>query len=199
MLIAAAVTENEGHALTLAIEQMRQLFVRAGEREWKIDCDRIDFLRFDPNRQATICIVSLLRELEGTLEPLDRVEGRLRDELGKFVANQTAVYLCTIFRACDDDAPRLERIRRLNLLAVELSHDLDAGVIDFDRQFSDIGAKELQTSYRREGPAAREVGAYVIVKTLLAAGAFDEHLPAETIEQARALYDRAYKANTAHS
>jgi len=195
MLIAAAVTENEGNALVLAVEQMRQLFVRARKKEWKIECD----LRLDPTRQPDISIVSLLRELDGTVEPLDRVEGRIRDELGRLVASRTAVYLCTIFRACDDDAAKLERLRRLNLLAIELSHDLDIGVIDFDRQFADIGARPLESSYRLEGSAAREIAAYIIVKTLLAAGAFEDHVPAETIEQARALYDRAYQAKAAQS
>jgi hypothetical protein len=195
MLIAAAVTENEASALTLAVAQMQQLFAQASQREWKIDCD----LGFDPSRQPEICIVSLLRELDGTLDPIDRVESRLRDELGSLLEKRTAVYLCTIFRACEDDAPKLERLRRLNLLAVELSHDLDIGVIDFDRQLADIGAHVLETSYRLEGGAARAIAAYVIVKTLLAAGAFDDHLPAGTIEQARVLYDRAYQAQAAQT
>ena len=198
MLIAAVVTESEGRALVLAVEQMRQLFVHAGDREWQIDCDLRDDLRFEPARPPQICILSLLRELDGALEPIDRVDARLRDELGRLTARQTAVYICTIFRACEDDAARLERIRRLNLLAADLSHDLDIGVIDFDRQFADIGARTLESSYRLEGNAAREIAAYMIVKTLLAAGAFDDRIPVETIEQARAMYDRSHQANLAH-
>ena len=193
MLIAGIVTENEGHALMLAAEQARQLFVRSGAREWKIDCELTSNLHFEADRQPAICIVSLLREVDS--DPMDRVRMRLTDQMGKFDRRRTAVYLCTIFRACENDAPLLERIRRLNLMAANLSHDLDIGVIDFDRQFADIGARTLQTSYRLEGGTTREIAAYTILKTLLASGAFDGHVDDETIEKARAMYDRASKAN----
>ncbi len=184
MLIAGAVTGNEESALMLAVEQMRQLFVRAGQTEWKIECE------LQTDRKPAVYIASLLTQLD-TDEPIDRLQSRLRSEL----ANLNAVYLCTVFRGCEDDPSKLERIRRLNLLAIDLSHDLDIGVIDFDRQFADIGARPLETSYRLEGRAAREIAAYVIVKTLFATGAFDDHIAAETIEQARTLYDRSYQAN----
>ncbi|HEY1730077.1 MAG TPA: hypothetical protein VGG22_17035 [Candidatus Baltobacteraceae bacterium] len=197
MLIAGAVTENEGHALMLAAEQARQLLVRAGAREWKIDCELTGSLHFEADRQPAICIVSLLREVDS--DPLDQVRIRLMDQLGKLDARQTAVYLCTVFRACENDAPLLERIRRLNLLAADLSHHLDIGVIDFDRQFADFGARPLQTSYRLEGGTTREIAAYTILKTLLASGAFDNHVDDETIEKARAMYDRAHKANVVTS
>jgi len=137
--------------------------------------------------------------LDGALEPIDRVDARLRDELGRLTARQTAVYICTIFRACEDDAARLERIRRLNLLAADLSHDLDIGVIDFDRQFADIGARTLETSYRLEGGGAREIAAYTVVKTLLASGAFEDRIDDATIEQARAAHASTYQANAVAS
>jgi len=194
MLIAATLTENEGSALMLAVEQMRRLFVRAGQSEWKIECELQGGMRFDLDRKPAVYIVSLLTQLD-TDEPIDRLQGRLRTELGDVVAHQTAVYLCTLFRGCEDDAAKLERIRRLNLLTADLSHDLDVGVIDFDRQLADIGARSLESSYRLEGRAAREIAAYVIVKTLFATGAFDDHIAAGTVEEARSMYDRSYQAN----
>ena len=196
MLIAAVVTENEGHAILLAAQQMRRLFLNAGARESEIDCRLTDSLEFEDDRQPDICIVSLLREVES--DALDRVRARLTDELRKFAGGRTAVYLCTIFRVCDD-AAALERIRRLNLLAAELSHDLDIGVIDFDRQFADIGARTLETSYRLEGGGAREIAAYTVVKTLLASGAFEDRIDDATIEQARAAHASTYQANAVAS
>ncbi len=186
MLIAGALTENEASALMLAVEQMRQLFVRAGQTEWKIDC------RLDLEEPAAICIISLLGEVDGARDPIDDVRRRLAKTIAGLTASGTGVFLCTIFRACEHDAPTIERIRRLNLLVAELSHDLDVGVIDFDRMLADIGARPLQTSYHLEGGGARDIAAYTIVKTLLAEGAFDDLIPAETLERARASYDRAY-------
>jgi len=198
MLIAAAVTENEGNALTLAVEQMRQLFARVSQREWKIECELRDDLRFDPERKPAVYIVSLLTQLDAN-EPVDRLRGRLHAELSNLVAQQPAVYLCTVFRGCEDDPPKLERIRRLNLLAVDLSHDLNVGVIDFDRQFADIGARPLQSNHRLEGRGACEIAAYVIVKALFATGAFDDHIDAETIEAARLIFDRSLQAYAIHA
>ncbi len=194
MLIAAAVTENEGNALMLAVEQLRRLFASASDREWKIECELQDGVRFDPDLKPAVYIHSLLARLDAN-EPIDQLRSRLHTDLGKLVAHQTAVYLCTLFRGCEDDESKLERIRRLNLLTVDLSHDLDIGVIDLDRQLADIGARALQTSYRLEGRPACEIAAYVIVKTLFSTGAFDDHIDAETIERARAMHDRSYQAS----
>jgi len=194
MLITAAVTENEGNALMLAVQQLRRLFVRASQREWQIECELRDGVGFDLERKPAIYIVSLLAQLD-TNEPVEQLRARLHAGLSNLVAHQTAVYLCTVFRGCEEDASKLERIRRLNLLAIDLSHDLDAGVIDFDRQFADIGARPLESSYRLEGRAACEIAAYVIVKALFATGAFDDHIAAETIEEARLMYDHSYRAN----
>jgi len=193
MLIAGDLTENEGGALMLAVEQLRQLFARADQREWKFECD----LQQGREREApAIYIVSLLGKLDGEREPIEDVRRRLREEIRTMMNREARVFLCTVFRACEGDAPTIERIRRLNLLVAQLSHELDCGVIDFDRTFADIGARPLQTSYNLEGRPAREVAAYAIVKTLFAAGAFDDRIPAETVDQARALHDRAHRAVT---
>ncbi|MGH7715531.1 MAG: hypothetical protein ACREML_05985 [Vulcanimicrobiaceae bacterium] len=185
MIIAATVTENEGRALSVAVEQLRRLLAQVSQRDWNIECD---LLAIASNPE--IRIISLLPEVESD-EPIDRVKQRLREHLNASIGAGGSVFLCTIFRACNGDASKLERIRRLNLVAPALSHELDAGVIDLDRMLSDIGAQQLQTDFRLDGPAAREVTAYTIVKTLLAGG-FDDRIPDETVERARSMADRAY-------
>ena len=173
--------------------------VRAGESDRNGRSNAICWTAcLRPNRKPAICIVSLLREVEG--RRADRSASNVAFAMSS-ARWRTANGCLSLhdFSRLRRRCAKLERIRRLNLLAVELSHDLDAGVIDFDRQFADIGAQVLETSYRLEGAAAREIAAYVIVKTLLAAGAFDDHVPPETIEQARVMYDRAYQAKGAQS
>lgn len=189
MMIAATVTDNEGRALAVAVEQLRGLLAQASQRDWTIECD----LSGTANNPE-ICIVSLLPDLESG-ESIDRIRERLRKRLNESIGTGATALICTIFRACDEDPPKLERIRRLNMLAPELSHDLDAGVIDLDRTLSDIGAQRLQTDYRLDGPRAREVSAYAIVKALLAVG-LDDRIPDEIVERARSLQDRTYGKGT---
>jgi hypothetical protein len=186
MMIAAGVTENEGRALSAAVEQLRRLLADASQRDWKIGCD-LSGAASNPE----VSIISLLPEVESA-DSIDRVRERLREHLAARIAAGASAFLCTIFRACEDDAPKLERIRRLNLLAPELSHDLDAGVIDFDRMLGDIGSQILETDYRLGGAGAREIVAYTIVKTFLSGG-LDDRVPDDVIERARSLHRRAHQ------
>jgi hypothetical protein len=186
MMIAASVTENEGRALGSAAEQLRRMLTEASQRDWRIECD-LSGSAANPE----LCIISLLPEAEGA-EPIDSVRQRLHEHASAAAAAGASVFFCTIFRACENDAPKLERIRRLNLLAPELSHDLDVGVIDFDRMLGDIGAQTLETDYRLGGAGAREVAAYTIVTTLLRGG-LDDRVPDEVIERVRAIADRIHR------
>jgi hypothetical protein len=171
VLIAAHVAESERPAFTLAQEHLRRLIDRPFE------------LEFNATDGAEISIASLLRDVESG-EPLEGVRSRLCDVPPSFV--------CTVFRACEGDAGKLERIRRLNVLAAEISHETGCGVIDFDRMFGDIGARTLQTDYRLGGNIAREIAAYTIVRTILAAG-LDDLIPDAHLTRARAEHDRVYK------
>jgi hypothetical protein len=188
MMIAASLTENEGRALGSAVEQLRRTLAEASQRDWKIECDFSGAAT-----RPEICIISLLPEAERP-DAIDGVRQRLRERVSDTVAAGASVFLCTIFRACENDASKLERIRRLNLLAPDLSHDLDVGVIDFDRMLGDIGSQTLETDYRLDGAGAREVAAYTIVTALLRGG-LDEHVPGDVLERARSIYDRAGRAS----
>ena len=99
--------------------------------------------------------------------------------------------LCTVFRhvappigdAGDALPAKRERIRRLNLMAIDLSHDTGAGVVDVDRAFSHVGARSLATDHRLTGRAAAEVAAHTIVAGILAAG-LDDVVPPDVQERA---------------
>jgi hypothetical protein len=93
--------------------------------------------------------------------------------------NLTAVdgivlFLCTVFRFVplgdSADHSRLVRVRRLNLLAAELSRETGLLVIDFDRIFTDIGAVKLQTDYRLDGKYAAEAAAKAIAFAVVSGG-----------------------------
>jgi len=104
----------------------------------------------------------------------------------------TAVFLLTVSRHVggvvphryfEAPEPLVERIRRFNMLAYELSHAHGAFVVDLDRAVADVGAADLQTDCRLAGPAAVRLGGLILASTLLRAG-FDERLPVEAQEAA---------------
>ena len=102
------------------------------------------------------------------------------------------VFVCTVFRHVADRAERqtspalLERIRRLNRLAVSLSHELDIGVIDIDRAMAHIGGGVLQTDYRQSGVLAAEVAGHTLAWGLLSFG-LDDAIDPEVQEKAKAI------------
>jgi hypothetical protein len=140
--------------------------------------------------EPCITIVSLLPEVANHREPWANVERRLRERCQAVMsADGAVVFLCTVFRhvATGDDADpgRLVRIRRLNLLAAELSREVGLFVVDLDRSLADIGASKLHTDYRLNGQYASEAAGKFIALAVLSAG-LDAHVPFEVQDVARA-------------
>jgi hypothetical protein len=102
------------------------------------------------------------------------------------------IFLCTVLRhvARSEGASQVEckliRIRRLNLLAAEISRETGACVIDLDRSLADIGARKLHTDYRLNGQYAGEAAAKFIALAVLSAG-LDAHVSFEIQDAAKAI------------
>ena len=110
-------------------------------------------------------------------EPWPSVERRLRQSYQRLAGTEGAViFLCTVLRhvtrseGADQAELKRIRIRRLNLLAAELSRETGAYVIDLDRSLADIGASKLQTDYRLNGQYAAEVAAKFMALAVISAG-----------------------------
>lgn len=185
--IEAVVDDAERPALVAAARRLREAFFAASGSHREIR------LRFAPSpteievrESPTVAVVSLLPEVARD-ESLSSIASRCRAQLSALQQSAAlTVFLCTVFRhvarATQEHAPRerektIERIRRLNLLAAELSHDTGAGVVDIDRAFAHVGARTLQTDYRLGGALATEAAAHTIVWTLLSAGLDDAAAP----------------------
>ena len=104
--------------------------------------------------------------------------------------------ICTIFRVVADRArlsrggaslPLIERIRRLNRLAAELSRETGCYVADIDRTMADVGARKTQADYRLSTPAAAEAAGHAIAWALLS-GPLDDVVSPEVQEKARAIH-----------
>ncbi len=140
---------------------------------------------------ACIIVTSLLLEVANYQEPWIAVEARLRARCRDLTSIDGAtVFLCTVFRHVpSDDAAkqsRLLQIRRLNLLAAELSRETGLFVIDLDRSLADIGARKLQADYRLGGQYASEAAAKFIALAVISAG-LDNYLSYEVQDAAKAI------------
>lgn len=119
-------------------------------------------------------IASLMTELGETL-PLPDASARWTSHLGALRAHGAPVFLCTVFRhvtgrGSSPADETLEAIRRLNLLAIELSHRHGVGVIDIDRAMAHFGARTLRSDFRLAGRGAEVVAGHAIAHALLGYG-----------------------------
>ena len=161
--ILAVATPEEVAAIRLAAERMS---VAVGESGGPV----IEVLTGTAGR-ADLSIASLLPEAE-TDGGWPATSRRLREQVAGLRRRAGRVYLCTIFRHAPGPDARvpIASIRKLNLLALELSRELGVFVVDVDRALADAGARSFETDYRLQGPLAAEAVAREIVVTLVATG-----------------------------
>ena len=137
-----------------------------------------------------IIMISLLPEVANYRKSWVELERRFRGRCQALMsADGAVVFLCTVFRhvATGDsaDPARLVRIRRLDLLAAELSRETGLFIVDLDRSLADIGASKLHTDYRLDGEYASQAAGKFIALAVLSAG-LDAYLPFEVQDTARA-------------
>lgn len=179
LTIGGLVTPTEMAGLKAGVSELRaQLAALAPDQAFEI---RLGLLPpdFRPPRAPShpdVFIVSLLPELERAGEAMEAVEARWREHLSLLQDTGATIFVCTIYRHVggvpdpDQRLAVLERVRRLNLLAVTLSHALGVGVIDLDRAFAERGAAVLRTDHRLGGPFAAEVIGHTVLSALLSMG-----------------------------
>ena len=193
LVIDAIVADTERPALESAADQLRECLHAATDDDWPVTlrfCATLDAV--DAHARPTVVVASLLPELDATRESLAATEARWRAQLSSLPQEpRPLLLLCTVFRFVSEsysDSPDVrqatrERIRRLNLLAIDLSHDTGAGVVDIDRAFSHLGARPLATDHRLTGRIAAEIAAHAIVARILGAG-LDDLIPPDVQERA---------------
>jgi hypothetical protein len=194
VVITAMVAPAEHAALRTAGERLAACIERATGQHWSVDVRFVETP--DEIAPAALLIASLLTELQRPDEPPAQVAARWRGLLRARGDDSAPAFICTIFRHVTSVSDRwrnatpplpIERIRRLNLLAAELSQATGANVIDIDRVFAHAGARALQTDYRLGGTQAAGLAADTIVATLLTAGLGDA-VPAEAQDRARDIH-----------
>jgi hypothetical protein len=190
--IEAAVTPNEEAVIAAAADALAQALTEADGESWT--CGR----RFHANAGALAGAgersVILMTSLLGWLTPLEipwaPMERSIRSTYEALCAHGHPVMILTILRHVEpgDDRARAERIRirirRLNLLATEISREFGAFVIDLDRVLANLGARRLQTNYQLAGSMARDVAGKTVALCVIA-NALDDLATVEVQTRAR--------------
>lgn len=194
--VEAVVADAERPAVIAAGQQLHECLTEASGQTWQIAVRFCASAAAVASRQRpTLVILSLMPDLRRDDEAISQTEARWREALGALMPRVPSVFLCTLFRHVPATATRdglaactalRERIRRLNLLAAELSHDTGALVLDIDRVFAHLGARALKTGYSLAGPRAAEAAGYTIASGVLA-GALEELVPPDLRQRARQL------------
>ncbi|HEY3888721.1 MAG TPA: hypothetical protein VGL73_09105 [Caulobacteraceae bacterium] len=198
--IEAEVDPCEHPAMLAGAQQLAQALNAATGADWPIQ------LRYwergaapATSQPGSVIVLSLLADVDRD-EPFVETEARWRARLAQLAKGAAPVLICTVFRAlADRRAPgglqRVERIRRLDRMAADLSHDLGATVVDIDRAFAHIGGRVLKTDYRLSGRLAAEVAGHALVLCILSL-ALDEVVSAEVQDQARTFQGGLREINT---
>jgi len=199
--IDAVLCDSERLALEGAAEELSRCLTAEGVSGFAIDVRHHSaLLDSAPAAGPRLIVASLLREYFAAEESVSAIERRLRRDFSTLAKDGgSQVFLCTVFRRVDQKTGAvgsaaayqgLERIRRLNLLAAQLSHDFDINIIDVDRSLAHIGGRVLDTDLTLRGSAAVSVVKDVIVSTLFAAG-LDAFCSPELQEAAKARYEQS--------
>jgi hypothetical protein len=208
LAVAAVVDAAERAAVGLAAERLGACLEHATGTSWSVNVRFLDTpADTDVERQALV-IASLLPELRQLDEPSAMTAARWRAFFKSLPGEGApAAFLCTIFRHVGSAADRwqnrappvaIERIRRLNLLAAEISQATGVNIIDIDRVFAHVGARALRTDYRLGGELATGLAADTIVTTVLTVG-LGERLPPDAQDRALAFHAQRSAAALAHA
>jgi len=199
-MIEAEVDARERPAMLAGAQQLAQALSAAIGADWPIQLRYWDPGAVAATSQAgAVVVLSLLPDVERD-ELFSETEARWCERLKALVQGEAPVMICTVFRHVSErltpSGPAiLERIRRLDRMAAELSRDLGVTVIDIDRAFAHIGARALGTDYRLNGRLAAEVAGHGLAWSLLALG-LDDVIAPEVQERARTFQGSLREINT---
>jgi hypothetical protein len=187
IILEAVVAAGERPAIVAACEQLHDCLGVASGRAWPVEARfRPSVASVGSSGRPTLAVLSLLPELARLDEPVQQTRARWMTDLAPLMDVVPALFVCTVFRHVpyvESPSSRparamiLERIRRLNLLAAELSRDTGVFVLDVDRAFAHLGGRALKTDFRLGGRAAAEAAGHTIVAGILAVALDDVVAP----------------------
>lgn len=165
----------------------RQLSAAVGAalgRNWPVPVVFCDLA--DDSASGVVWIVSMAEDATRR-EDIEVTTRRWMERIGHLARpGERRILLTTLFR-CVSPAqgaqPTIERIRRLNVMAMHLSRSTGIEIVDIDRLFALHGARALGSDYRCLGPHAAELAGHAIAACIFEGG-LDEFLSAHIQEEA---------------
>ena len=191
--LKSMVAHGQEAALNRAAKLLETALSDASGSQVSVQCQFVDSLEnLKGSDERCVVIAPLLSEVANYQQPWAAVADRLSESYRGLAnaenADQKSVFICTVFRRVPtneiDAQSRLIMIRRLNLLAAELSRETGFFVVDLDRSLADIGAAKIETDYRLQGAYAEAVVAREIALAVVSAG-LDAFLPFEVQDAAK--------------
>jgi hypothetical protein len=183
--LTVAVTEGERDLIVAAANRLSLCLGDGTAPGWPI---RIRFVAPDaplPPEPSVAILASLAIDAGRSGDPFESIAAGWRDRIAGWRAAAQPILLLNLFRHVADanDRPaRAPHLRRLNLLAIELSRQSGAGIVDIDRAFALIGGRTLGSDYRGRGAFTIEVAAQAIVAVLL--GCLDDKVAPDRVQAA---------------
>jgi hypothetical protein len=191
IVVAACATEGEQDILNAATRWIERAVTKASGTTWKCVCVFDETLAGMAERApVSLCIASLIPEVDKIGEAWPLTEKRLRASYAALAQKGVPVFVCTVLRHLSAEIEMTQadamllRVRRLNLLAAQLSLELGLYVVDVDRVLADGGARRFATDYRLTGGPATEVVAHFIATTVVTHG-LEAVAPVEIHDTAR--------------
>jgi len=194
LLIEAVVADCEQPALVAASELLSESLHAASGISWPGElrfCASLDGI--GASGRPSMIVASLQLELARPEDPVPSIVRRWQQRLAPLQAAVPWVFVCNVLRHVAKGAPAsgngipdvtIERIRRLDIAAIELSHDTGVFVIDIDAILAHLGARNVHADFRLASAVASEAAGYAIASSILAAGA-DDCIPPEIQERAK--------------
>lgn len=189
--LVAAVTANEQAILDRAAGHLADALSRAAGESWSCPCT---FAAEPQAPDGAVLVTSLLPALADLDRPWPAVEQALHATYKALGESGSMVMILTILRHVDatEEAGRAahlrRRIRKLNLLATELSRQYGAFVIDLDRALADVGGRHLKTDFRLGGSLAAEFASKIVALSI-ATNALDAFVAVKIQDKACAILE----------
>lgn len=166
--LLAVVSPGEQAVLRATAERLVACISAANGTTWPI---RLRFLAPEDVAPSCMALVTSMVADVDRADPIDATATRWRQRVAHWqAAGVSRILMCTPFRHVADRADRpatIERIRRLVLLAIDLSRTTGIEIVDIDQLFTQHGARTLATDYRCTGEAAARLAGHAIAGALL--------------------------------
>lgn len=169
MPVTAIVSDAERAGIAAAGQQLAEALSAGSGVAWQVRLHFASFEDGDIPPEAAI-VTSLHHDVDGA-EPVDRIAERWQARIRRHrAAGHGRILLCNLFRHVQEPSPAgitIERLRRLNQLAINLSRTAGIEIVDVDRLLALFGARAIETDYRCDSAAARRLVGHAIAAAIL--------------------------------